>query len=106
MTKYFPLVLALAVGCTTKTEQQSATNGPPEGQCSSDNGGITLPAGFCASVFADTVGHARDIVIAPNGVKLCRPSEAVLEILPGAQRGPFTKEDGEVVIDTEGRRIG
>jgi glucose/arabinose dehydrogenase len=67
MKNYLPLVLALAIGCTTKTEQQSATNAPPEGQCPGDNGGITLPAGFCASVFADTVGHARDIVIAPNG---------------------------------------
>src|SRR5215468_6997634 len=36
--------------------------------CAGDNGGITLPAGFCATVFADNVGHARQMVVAPNGV--------------------------------------
>jgi len=45
----------------------------------------------------------RPIVVTPRGVKLCRPSEAVLAILPCPQRGPFVKEDGTVVIDT-GRR--
>ena len=41
----------------------------------------------------------RPIVVTPLGVKLCRPSETVLDILPNPQRGPFRKEDGEVVID-------
>lgn len=39
----------------------------------------------------------RPIVVTPLGVRLCRPSEAVLDILPNAQIGPFTKENGEVV---------
>ena len=47
----------------------------------------------------------RPIVVTPQGVALCRPSEAVLDILPGPQRGPFTKEDGEAIIDAAGRRI-
>jgi arsenate reductase len=47
----------------------------------------------------------RPIVITPWGVKLCRPSEAVLDILPLPQKGPFAKEDGELVIDAEGRRV-
>jgi arsenate reductase len=47
----------------------------------------------------------RPIVVTPWGVKLCRPSEAVLDILPLAQPGPFLKEDGELVIDAEGRRV-
>jgi arsenate reductase len=47
----------------------------------------------------------RPIVITPWGVKLCRPSEAVLDILPLPQKGPFAKEDGELVIDSEGRRV-
>jgi arsenate reductase len=47
----------------------------------------------------------RPIVITPWGVKLCRPSEAVLDILPLPQKGPFAKEDGEIVIDSEGRRV-
>ena len=46
----------------------------------------------------------RPIVVSPLGVKLCRPSEAVLDLLPSQDLKPFTKEDGEVVIDTEGRR--
>ena len=46
----------------------------------------------------------RPIVVTPLGTRLCRPSEAVLDILPQPQRGAFTKEDGEPVIDAEGRR--
>ena len=47
----------------------------------------------------------RPIVVSPLGVKLCRPSEAVLDLLPPDGLRPFTKEDGEVVIDAEGRRV-
>ncbi|HAV2274484.1 TPA: arsenate reductase (glutaredoxin) [Serratia marcescens] len=47
----------------------------------------------------------RPIVVTPLGTRLCRPSEAVLEILPDPQRGAFSKEDGEPVIDAQGRRI-
>ena len=39
------------------------------------------------------------------GPRLCRPSELVLDILPAPQQGPFTKEDGEVVIDAQGQRV-
>ncbi len=45
----------------------------------------------------------RPIVVTPMGVRLCRPSEVVLDILPNPQQGPFTKEDGEVVIGKAGR---
>ncbi|OGS95245.1 MAG: arsenate reductase (glutaredoxin) [Gallionellales bacterium RBG_16_56_9] len=48
----------------------------------------------------------RPFVVTPNGVRLCRPSEVVLDILPLPQKGPFTKEDGEVVVDARGRRAG
>jgi arsenate reductase len=47
----------------------------------------------------------RPIVLTPWGVKLCRPSEAVLDILPLPQRAPFAKEDGELVIDSQGQRV-
>jgi arsenate reductase len=47
----------------------------------------------------------RPIVVTPWGAKLCRPSEAVLDILPLPQKGPFTKEDGERVIDERGNRL-
>ena len=47
----------------------------------------------------------RPIVATPLGTRLCRPSEEVLDILPSPQKGAFNKEDGEAVIDTEGRRV-
>ena len=47
----------------------------------------------------------RPIVVTPLGVKLCRPSEVVLDILPAPQRAGFAKEDGEAVVDSAGRRI-
>lgn len=46
----------------------------------------------------------RPIVVTPLGTRLCRPSEAVLDILPPLP-GPFSKEDGELVIDAQGRRV-
>ncbi|MDR7049184.1 arsenate reductase [Duganella sp. 3397] len=47
----------------------------------------------------------RPFVVTPLGVRLCRPSELVLDILPQPQRGAFTKEDGERVIDENGERV-
>lgn len=47
----------------------------------------------------------RPIVCTPKGVKLCRPSESVLELLAQWPEGPFNKEDGERVIDEEGNKI-
>ncbi|RJT36268.1 glutaredoxin-dependent arsenate reductase [Rahnella woolbedingensis] len=47
----------------------------------------------------------RPIVVTPLGTRLCRPSEEVLGILPDAQRGALTKEDGEQVVDGEGKQI-
>jgi arsenate reductase len=47
----------------------------------------------------------RPIVVTPWGVRLCRPSEAVLDILPLPQKAPFAKEDGELVIDSQGHLV-
>jgi arsenate reductase len=47
----------------------------------------------------------RPIVVSPKGVRLCRPSETVLDLLP-PQRGAFAKEDGETVVDATGARVG
>jgi len=47
----------------------------------------------------------RPVVVTPLGTKLCRPSEAVLDILPDPQQGAFIKEDGEVVINEQGNRV-
>jgi len=47
----------------------------------------------------------RPIVVTPLGTRLCRPSEAVLEILPQPQQGAFAKEDGAALIDAKGQRV-
>jgi arsenate reductase (glutaredoxin) len=57
------------------------------------------------AIVAHPVLLNRPIVVTSQGVKLCRPSELVLDILPVAQRAAFTKEDGEAVIDHHGQRI-
>ena len=48
----------------------------------------------------------RPIVCTPKGVKLCRPSEAVLDLLESLPPGPLYKEDGEMIIDGNGNRVG
>ncbi|MFQ2507827.1 glutaredoxin-dependent arsenate reductase [Aeromonas caviae] len=47
----------------------------------------------------------RPIVVTPRGTRLCRPSEVVLDILPDPQQGAFAKEDGEQVVDGQGKRL-
>ena len=47
----------------------------------------------------------RPLVVSPLGVKLCRPSEEVLDLIPAEQRGAFAKEDGEQVVDADGKRV-
>ena len=47
----------------------------------------------------------RPLVVTPLGARLCRPSETVLDLLPGPQSGAFAKEDGEVVVDASGQRV-
>ena len=47
----------------------------------------------------------RPVVVTPLGARLCRPSEAVLDILPDPQRAAFSKEDGEAVVNAQGQRV-
>jgi arsenate reductase (glutaredoxin) len=57
-----------------------------------------------AAIGAHPILMNRPLVVTPKGVRLCRPSETVVDLLP-PQRGPFFKEDGERVIDEQGRRV-
>lgn len=61
------------------------------------------------ALFDAMLGHPilinRPIVVSPLGVALCRPSERVLGLLPLSQRGAFAKEDGELVVDAQGRPV-
>jgi arsenate reductase len=58
-----------------------------------------------AAMLAHPLLINRPFVVTPHGTRLCRPSEMVLDIIPLPQRGPFAKEDGEVVIDGAGKRV-
>ena len=57
------------------------------------------------AMMAHPILISRPLVVSPLGVKLCRPSEAVLDMLPADQRGAFAKEDGQQVVDASGQRI-
>jgi arsenate reductase len=57
------------------------------------------------AMMANPILINRPIVVSPLGVKLCRPSETVLDLLPTSQQGAFAKEDGERVVDASGRRV-
>ena len=74
-----------------------------------DELGLGDPAWTDAQLIDFMVEHPilmnRPIVVTPLGTRLCRPSEVVLEILPSPQKGPFSKEDGEIVIDAQGRPV-
>jgi glucose/arabinose dehydrogenase len=61
------VLLALATACGEKPPVSSSASAAAQ-RCDPENGGITLPSGFCATVFADNIGHARHLVVAPNGV--------------------------------------
>ena len=71
--------------------------------------GLDDPGRTDAELIEAMVAHPvlinRPIVVTERGTRLCRPSELVLDILPAPQQGPFTKEDGEVVVDAQGRRV-
>jgi arsenate reductase len=72
--------------------------------------GLLDPAVGDEELLAAMVAHPvlvnRPIVCTPRGVRLCRPSETVLELLDRQPPGPFRKEDGTPLIDAEGRRVG
>ncbi len=69
-------------------------------------GSAAMPdADLIDAMLAHPILINRPIVVTAHGVRLCRPSEEVLDILPAPQLGAFTKEDGEIIIDDAGRRI-
>jgi arsenate reductase len=79
--------------------------GTPYAELGLDNPALTDDE-LLDAMLAHPILINRPFVVTPLGVRLCRPSEVVLDILPLPQKGPFTKEDGEVVIDAQGRRVG
>ncbi len=71
--------------------------------------GLTDPGVGDEALLAAMVEHPilvnRPIVCAPRGVRLCRPSEVVLDLLDRMPPGPLYKEDGAMILDAEGRRV-
>jgi arsenate reductase len=82
----------------------SREKGTPYRELGLENAALTDPQ-LIDAMMQHPILINRPIVVTPWGVKLCRPSEVVLDILPLPQKGPFAKEDGEVVIDPAGRRL-
>jgi len=78
--------------------------GTPYAEMGLDNPDLT-DAQLVDVMLAHPILINRPIVVTSLGVKLCRPSEMVLDILPSPQRGEFSKEDGELVINRDGQRV-
>ncbi len=99
-----PQLLALfaAAGLTPRTGLRT-TKSPAE-ELGLLNEHVSEDA-LMAAMLARPVLVNRPIVCCSNGVKLCRPSEAVLDLLPKWPQGPYSKEDGELIIDADGNRV-
>jgi len=78
--------------------------GTPYAELGLDNPSISDNA-LIEAMLAHPILINRPLVVTPLGTRLCRPSELVLDILPQPQQGAFTKEDGEAVIDKDGKRV-
>ncbi len=79
-------------------------NGTPYDELELDNPALTDDA-LIDAMMAHPILINRPIVVTPAAVKLCRPSESVLDLLPNPQRAAFSKEDGEAVVDAAGHRM-
>ncbi len=100
-----PQLLALfAAAGITPREALRVSKSPAEAM------GLTDPAVTDDALLDAMVAHPilvnRPIVASPKGVRLCRPSEAVLDLLERLPPGPLAKEDGTLLIDETGRRVG
>ena len=78
--------------------------GTPYAELGLDNPALTDEQ-LLDAMLANPILINRPFVVTSKGTLLCRPSEAVLDILQNPQKGPFTKEEGEVVINAEGQRV-
>jgi arsenate reductase len=78
--------------------------GTPYAELGLDNPDLTDEQ-LLDAMLKDPILINRPFVITPLGTRLARPSEVVLDILPDTHKGPFTKEDGEQVLDADGKRL-
>ncbi|MDX3885099.1 MAG: arsenate reductase (glutaredoxin) [Sphingomonas sp.] len=78
--------------------------GTPYAELGLDNPSLSDEA-LIDAMMAHPILINRPLVVSPLGVKLCRPSEAVLDLLPASQQGAFAKEDGQQVVNATGARV-
>lgn len=78
--------------------------GTPYAELSLDDPALTDDQ-LIEAMLATPILINRPFVVSPIGTRLSRPSELVLDVLPDTHQGPFAKEDGELVIDAEGKRV-
>lgn len=99
-----PQLLALFAAAGLTPRQALRTTKSPAAELGLLDEGVTDDA-LLAAMIAHPVLVNRPIVATPRGVRLCRPSELVLDLLEKLPPGPLYKEDGEMIVDAEGRRV-
>ena len=97
-------LIALLSAMNMAPRQLLRRKGTPYDELGLDDATVSDDA-LLDAMLAHPILIERPIVVTEYGTRLCRPSEAVLDILPQRQRGPFRKEDGDVVIDAQNRRV-
>ena len=100
-----PYLQALFAAADLSARAALRTSGTPAGDLGLLEEGVSEETILQAMV-AHPVLVNRPIVCTPKGVRLCRPSEAVLDLLDRLPPGPFAREDGSLIIDADGRRLG
>lgn len=99
-----PRILEMAAAAGLTLRQAIRQKDTPYAELGLDNPALS-DAQLLEAIAAHPILLNRPFVVTPLGTRLCRPSEVVLDILPNANIGPFTKEDGEVIIDAGGTRL-
>lgn len=97
-------LLALVAAMGLRLRDVLRQKGTPYDELGLDNPALTDEQ-LLQAIGQHPVLIQRPIVRTPLGVRLCRPSEAVLDLLPNSQQEPFAKEDGEAVVGQDGRRV-
>lgn len=98
------VLLALIAAMGVPVRDAMRRKGTPYDQLNLDDATLS-DADLVTAMLKHPVLINRPIVVTPLGTRLCRPSELVLDLLDAPQRAGFTKEDGEVVIDLNGKRV-
>lgn len=98
------MLLQLIVRASLTPRQLLREKGTPFGELGLEDETLSEDA-LVDAMMQHPVLINRPLVVTPIGVRLCRPSEDVIDILPEPQRGAFVKEDGEQVVDADGQRL-